>query len=238
MEFRDFLLEAGEKAGLSFSEKQLNQLVRYYELLVEWNQKMNLTAITEPQEVAVKHMIDSLSCYDETLFPQGASVIDVGTGAGFPGMVLKIYRPDLQLTLLDSLNKRLTFLKTLQTELDLGPIEFIHGRAEDAGRDKKLRDRFAVVVSRAVARLNVLTEYCLPFAAPGGFFLALKGRDAKAEAKEASRALTLLGGKIETVKQVFLPELTDERFVVIVKKTAKTPQAYPRRPVSIEKKPL
>lgn len=175
MEFRDYLQEAAEAYGLCLTERMVEQFTLYYELLLEWNEKINLTAITEPKEVAIKHMIDSLSCLDEKVFPDGASVIDVGTGAGFPGIPLKIFRPDLKLTLLDSLNKRIKFLQEVVDRLELSEVQCIHARAEEGARNKALREKFDVAVSRAVARLQVLAEYCIPFVRVGGYFVALKG---------------------------------------------------------------
>lgn len=162
MMFRDEMKRAAEDFGLALSETQLAQFTRYYELLVEWNEKMNLTAITEEHEVAVKHMVDSLSAYDPALFNGAVSIIDVGTGAGFPGLPLKIFCPDAKLTLMDSLNKRVNFLQTVVDELGLEGVDCVHARAEEGARMKKYREQFDLAVSRAVARLPILCEYCLP----------------------------------------------------------------------------
>ena len=170
MKFAALLAKVAVEAGISITEAQLAQFHTYYQLLTEWNQKVNLTAIIEPEEVAIKHMIDSLSCYDTALFVPGCSVIDVGTGAGFPGVPLKILRPDISLTLLDSLNKRVAFLQELTTALPLTKTTCIHARAEDAGRRLQLRARFDIATSRAVARLNVLAELCLPLVKVGRLF--------------------------------------------------------------------
>ena len=195
---------------------------RYYELLTEWNKKFNLTAITEKNEVYVKHFEDSLLGKD--FIPQGASLCDVGSGAGFPGVVLKIVRPDLQLTLMDSLNKRVEFLKMLLQELELDG-ECLHMRAEDAAKTT-LRESFDVVTARAVARLNTLSEYCLPLVRVGGSFLAYKA-DAAEECKESEAAIRILGGRIE---QVVHKELSDgqKRTIIEVKKIKETPKKYPR----------
>lgn len=238
MGFQEFLFHAAKLAGFSLTSQQLNQLEKYYQLLISWNEKMNLTAITEPEEVAVKHMVDSLLGYDANWFPQKAKVIDVGTGAGFPGLVLKIFRPDLRLTLLDSLNKRLVFLAEVIDSLGLSEVELIHDRAEDAARKPELREQFAIATSRAVARLNVLSEYCLPFVQKGGYFLAFKGREAREELAEATRSISLLGGKATEIRPVILPELDAERFILAIQKKQSTPKTYPRRPAAIEKKPL
>lgn len=236
--FTLYLRQAAIDYGIKLNEEQLSAFSRYYQLLVEWNEKMNLTAITEPQEVAVKHMIDSLSCYDAAFFAHNAKVVDVGTGAGFPGIPLKIYRPDLQLTLVDSLNKRLTFLQCVITELGLTDVVAVHARAEEGARKKELRDKFDVALSRAVARLNVLSELCLPFVAPGGCFIALKGAQYEEEANEARQAISLLGGKLIKTQPVKLPGLDDKRAVLYIRKERPTPGTYPRKPGTPEKKPL
>ncbi|SDF54273.1 16S rRNA (guanine(527)-N(7))-methyltransferase RsmG [Sporolituus thermophilus] len=238
MSFAEYLTEAASSYGLVLSPAQVAAFDRYFHLLIAWNEKMNLTAITDAREVAVKHMIDSLSCYDAGVFAPGCSVIDVGTGAGFPGIPLKIYRPDIKLTLLDSLNKRLLFLREVVNQLGLADVEVVHARAEEAGRAKGRREYYQVAVSRAVARLNVLAELCLPLVAVGGHFVALKGAQYEEEAAEAGRAIGLLGGEIAAVRPVRLPQLADKRAVIYIKKTASTPPAYPRRPGMPEKKPL
>jgi len=236
--FREVLIQAASEYGLLLAEKQIIAFTRYFETLVEWNEKVNLTAITAPQDVAIKHMIDSLSCYDEAIFKQGASIIDVGTGAGFPGLPLKIFRPDLKLTLFDSLNKRILFLQAVAEILGITDINFIHSRAEDGGKSKQLRERYDIAVSRAVAKLNVLCEWCLPFVAVGGFFIALKGSQYSLEVDESQRALQLLGGEITKVQNIKLPGLDDGRAVIYIKKIKSTPLVFPRRPGMTEKNPL
>lgn len=236
--FKTYLEQAAGEYGIHLSPLQLDQMTAYYGLLVEWNEKINLTAITEPREVAVKHMIDSLSCYYENYFPQGCQVIDVGTGAGFPGVPLKIYRPDIQLTLIDSLHKRLVFLRHLVTELSLDPVVTIHSRAEEGGRNKELREQFDVVLSRAVARLNVLCELCLPFVKKGGHFIALKGAQQETELVEAQKAIEILGGTLVCVKPVRLPGFEEQRAVLYIRKDRHTPGTYPRKAGLPEKKPL
>ena len=238
MNFREEMDRAAIAYGLSLSEKQLEQFQQYYDLLVEWNEKMNLTAITDPREVAHKHMIDSIAGWDEKKLAGNASVIDIGTGAGFPGIPLKIFQPDLRLTLLDSLNKRVNFLRAVVEELGLAGVECIHGRAEDAARDKAFRERFDVVVSRAVARLRVLVEYCLPFARVGGIFLAWKGLQYREEAEEAKGAAKLLGGNDIKILEVHLPEMEDVRAILSIPKTRPTPGTYPRKAGIPIKKPL
>ena len=236
--FKQELRQAAESYGLPLTEEQLSRFERYYELLIEWNQKMNLTAITEPREVAVKHMIDSLSAWDDSLFSPEASLVDVGTGAGFPGIPLKILYPGLKLTLLDSLNKRIRYLQTVVDELGLTDVRCIHARAEEAARQKEYREQFDIAVSRAVARLPILAEYCLPFVKNGGIFAALKGMQYEQEAQEARKALGMLGGQLAAVHPVQLPGLEDKRAVIYVRKTGKTPAAYPRKAGTPEKNPL
>ena len=236
--FKQELRQAAESYGLPLTEEQLSRFERYYELLIEWNQKMNLTAITEPREVAVKHMIDSFSAWDDSLFSPEASLVDVGTGAGFPGIPLKILYPGLKLTLLDSLNKRIRYLQTVVEELGLTDVRCIHARAEEAARQKEYREQFDIAVSRAVARLPILAEYCLPFVKKGGIFAALKGMQYEQEAQEARKALWMLGGQLAAVHPVQLPGLEDKRAVIYVRKTGKTPAAYPRKAGTPEKNPL
>ena len=225
-----------KKIGIELSDIQAEQFERYYELLIEWNEKINLTRITDREEVALKHFADSLTLVKHYEIKQNAKVIDVGTGAGFPGIPLKILRPDISLTLLDSLNKRLNFLSTVCSEIGID-AELVHSRAEDGGRNPKLRESYDLAVSRAVARLNVLSEYCLPFVKVGGAFAAMKGPDAEEEIKEAENAVKILGGK--TIKSDFF-ELGSAggRTIVIAEKLSKTPRAYPRQSSKIKSKPL
>lgn len=236
--FQEEMKKAAAGYGLTLSEEQLRQFTRYYELLIEWNEKMNLTAITEEHEVAVKHMVDSLTAYDTSLFQDGVSVIDVGTGAGFPGLPLKIFCPGIKLTLMDSLNKRVKFLQTVVTELGLQNVECVHARAEEGARNKKYREQFDLAVSRAVARLPILCEYCLPFVKRGGHFLALKGRAFAEEVAEAQKAIKVMGGSHTEVREVHLPDLEDKRAIIIVTKTMPTPKAYPRKAGTPAKNPL
>lgn len=238
MSFAEILKKAAEEYGISLSKTQLRQFDRYQELLVEWNQKMNLTALTEPKDVAIKHMIDSVSVYDEKWFSEGMSVIDVGTGAGFPGLPLKILCPSLKVTLLDSLNKRVKFLETVVSELGLSDIVCVHARAEEAARQKQYREKFDAVVSRAVARLPILAEYDLPFVRVGGFFAAMKGAKYEEEAEEAKKAVKLLGGGEPVLREIKLPGLEDKRGIIYIRKEKKTPSVYPRKAGTPEKNPI
>ena len=236
--FIEEMKKAAAGYGIELSEKQLEQFNRYYELLVEWNKVMNLTAITEPHEVAVKHMIDSLTAYDASLFTEGATVIDVGTGAGFPGLPLKIFAPGIKLTLMDSLNKRVKFLQTVVDELGLQDVACVHARAEEGARNKAYREQFDIAVSRAVARLPILAEYCLPFVRRGGHFLALKGMQYQEEEQEAVKAIKVMGGSETQTRPVKLPGLEDVRAVIDITKGMPTPKAYPRKAGTPAKNPL
>lgn len=236
MTFAEILAARGAEAQLSFTEEQLAQFTRYYELLVETNKVMNLTAITEPEEVAVKHMVDSLLAYEDGM--QGKTLVDVGTGAGFPGVPLKIYCPSLMVTLVDSLGKRLRFLEQVIDELGLKGIRCEHLRAEDAGRSKKHREQYDYVTARAVARLSVLSEYCLPLAKKGGQFIALKGSRFAEEIEEGEAAVKILGGKIISAEPVKLPGLDDGRAIIKIAKIKATPAQYPRKAGTPEKQPL
>lgn len=236
--FQDILVQAATEYGITLAVDQVVAMDTYYQLLLEWNEKMNLTAITEPQEVAVKHMVDSLSCYRSELFTPGVSLIDVGTGAGFPGLPLKIFQKDIKLTLMDSLNKRLNFLRQVIDELKLEGVNTVHARAEEGGKNKQHREQYQLAVSRAVARLNVLSELCLPFVAVGGYLIALKGAQYEEEVKEASTAVKMLGGNIQDIRPIKLPGLMDKRAVIYIEKVKPTPVTYPRKAGTPEKKPL
>lgn len=222
---------------ITLTEDQYEQFQKYFELLAEWNEKMNLTAITDESGVALKHFADSLSLLNFVDIPQNSSLADVGTGAGFPGVVLKIARPDIKLTLIDSLNKRLVFLGEVCAQLGI-EAELIHSRAENGARDEKLRESFDFAVSRAVARMNVLSEYCLPYVKVGGAFCAMKGAQANEEFKESLNAINTLGGKLENKYFFELPENGGERAIAVVRKVKNTPQKYPRQSGKIKAKAL
>ena len=235
-EFQKILADSARLAGFELTDLQLQQFDKYYEMLVETNKVMNLTALTEPQDVAVKHIVDSLMAYAD-YFP-GKVLADVGTGAGFPGIPLKIYCPALKVVLIDSLAKRLNFLQRVIDELGLKDIECVHLRAEDAGKNVTHREKYDIVTARAVARLSVLSEYCLPLVKVGGMFVALKGAKYKEEIAAAGKALNVLGGKLVKAHQVELPGLDDGRAVVTIKKVKPSPKAYPRKAGLPEKNPL
>ena len=234
---KDLLLNFIKDYKITLTENQYEQFQKYFELLVEWNEKMNLTAITDESGVALKHFADSLSLLNFVDIPQNSTLADVGTGAGFPGVVLKIASPDIRLTLIDSLNKRLVFLNEVCSQLGID-AELIHSRAEDAARDEKLRESFDFVASRAVARMNVLSEYCLPYVKVGGAFCAMKGAQANEEFKESLNAINTLGGKLENKYFFELPENGGERAIAVVRKVRNTPQKYPRQSGKIKAKAL
>lgn len=218
-----------ESLGVNLTEGQIEDFLIYYEMLVEWNQKMNLTAITEYDDVMKKHFVDSMSlvkAYDVT---KKASVIDVGTGAGFPGLVLKIAFPKLQITLLDSLNKRVQFLDAVIDKLGLSEVETIHGRAEDFAKPGKLRGKFDLCVSRAVANLSTLSEYCLPFLKVNGLFISYKSEKVFEEAAAAEKAISVLGGKMKEQIEFQLPDSDIYRNLVVIEKRKETPGKYPRK---------
>lgn len=234
---KDLLQNYIKDYKITLTENQYEQFQKYFELLVEWNKKMNLTAITDESGVALKHFADSLSLLNFVDIPQNSSLADVGTGAGFPGVVLKIARPDIKLTLIDSLNKRLVFLGEVCAQLGI-EAELIHSRAEDGARDEKLRESFDFAVSRAVAKMNVLSEYCLPYVKVGGAFCAMKGAQANEEFKESLNAINTLGGKLEKKYFFELPENGGERAIAVVRKVKNTPQKYPRQSGKIKAKAL
>ena len=231
------LSDCAQTAGFDLATPQLEQFRQYADLLVEWNQKMNLTAITEPSEIVTKHFIDSL--YGLPYLPNGGTLIDVGTGAGFPGIPLKIARPDISLTLLDSLNKRLTFLNEVVRALALPDVKTIHSRAEEGATKKSpLREKFAVATSRAVAQLTAVAEYCLPYVKVGGVFLAYKGGDVEEECKQAKNAVKTLGGDIRDIVSYTIPTTDITHTVVVIEKIKETADIYPRQQGKISKKPL
>lgn len=221
---------------LPCGEKQAEEFDRYAGLLAEWNQKINLTAILEPEEICIKHFLDSVLLLSAAEPEAGASLIDVGTGAGFPSVPCKILRPDLRLTLLDSLNKRVRFLQLLSQELGQENVA-VHGRAEELGRKAEYREQFDLATARAVAHLRELAEYCLPFVKPGGCFAALKGYEVEEELAQAEKAIRLLGGEVESMKKYDLPQ-GNRRAIVLIRKISQTPTKYPRLSAKIKKEPL
>ena len=226
--FEEILAARAAEAGIPLTAEQIGQFSVYHEMLLDWNTRMNLTALTAPEDVAVKHIIDSLTAYDAALFDGARTLIDVGTGAGLPGIPLAVYAPHLTVTLLDSLNKRVRFLTEVTAAMGLQNVRCIHARAEEAARTAEHRAAYDIAVSRAVARLPVLLEYTLPFVRVGGTLLALKGRAYAEEQKEARRAAEVLGGGCIMARPVHLPGLDDVRAILTVTKERQTPAAYPR----------
>ena len=224
--------------NLALDERQLAQFEIFYKRVIEWNEKINLTAITDEKEFAIKHIIDSLSVWDEKIFSDTKKVIDVGTGAGFPGIPLKIFKPQLEIVLLDSLAKRVEFLKKIVAELELQNVICLHGRAEDFARQKNFREQFDLATSRAVARLNTLSEYCVPFVKVGGKFAAMKSKKFQEEISEAKSAIKILGGGKINFAEKFLPDLSDVRAVIYIDKIKSTPKNFPRKAGTPSKNPL
>lgn len=233
---KTLLKTESDKIGVILDDRAIDRLDLYAEMLVETNKTLNLTAITDPTEIVYKHFIDSLSLLTCIDFQEGAKVIDVGTGAGFPGVVLLIARPDLKMTLLDGTNKRLVFIQNVLDALNLD-ADVVHMRAEIAGKDTKYREQFDIATARAVASLNVLGEYCMPFVKVGGIFAPMKSAKTDEEVKSAKGAIKLLGGRIDKINELNINNC-GERYVIITKKISQTPPKYPRASAQISKKPL
>lgn len=236
MNREEFIKEEIGKAGVEITDEQANQFLKYYEMLVEKNKVMNLTAITDFEDVVRKHFADSLSIAAHFDLNSVKTMIDVGTGAGFPGMPIKIIYPQIETVLADSLQKRLKFLDEVVENLNLDGISTVHGRAEDLARKKEYREAFDLCASRAVARLSTLSEYCLPFVKEGGYFLSYKAGNCREEIDDAKRAIRLLGGQIEHIDRFELDGM--ERCLIAIKKVRRTPALYPRKAGTPSKKPL
>lgn len=235
-EWKNLLIEQCSKLNVEIDEKKREQFYNYMQILVKWNENINLTAITEPKEVLQKHFIDSL-----TILPyieENKTIIDVGTGAGFPGIPVKIAKESTNVVLLDALNKRLNFLNEVINDLELKNIETIHARAEEAGKNKNLRENFDIAVSRAVAPLNILVEYLLPLVKIGGKCICMKGSNIEEEVKNSKKAIDMLGGEIEKIDEFVLPDSDIKRRVIVIKKIKETPNKYPRKPGTPSKEPL
>lgn len=233
---KQLLLNGCRGFDIELPQAAPEKLDKYAELLVEWNEKMNLTAITEPRDIVFKHFVDSLLLLKAVELPQGATLIDVGTGAGFPSMPVKIAREDLKVTMLDSLQKRLNFLSEVNDQLNLD-CTFVHSRAEDGGKQKNLREKFDFATARAVANLRDLAEYCLPYVKVGGCFVSLKGPGAEEEVKEAKNAIATMGGKVEKIISFELPD-DGIRNIVVIRKISQTPPQFPRTAAKMAKKPI
>lgn len=238
MKYFEMLKAACEKENLEFNETMYNQFIEYKELIKEWNQKINLTAITEDDEIMQKHFVDSIKVFDFPFVKNAKRVIDIGTGGGFPGIPMKIVNPESEIVLLDSLNKRINFLNLVIEQLGLEKITTIHGRAEDFAQDSTYRENFDLAVSRAVANLTVLLELCLPYVKVGGYFVALKGPAIDDEIKNAETALRVLGGTIEKIIEVDIEGSDLKHNLLVVKKIKNTAKKYPRKAGMVTKNPI
>lgn len=235
-EFKDIFEKYAEEINIEVNTEQIDKFYKYMNLLLEWNEKINLTAIIEPKEVILKHFIDSLTIQKH--IKDNSYLVDVGTGAGFPGIPLKILRNDINIVLLDSLNKRINFLNEVCNSLDLKNIIAIHSRAEEFARNKKYRERFDVVTSRAVANLSTLSEYMLPLTKIGGLCICMKGKEVDEELKSAKKAISVLGGTLKSKEEFFLNAEEISRNVILLEKVKSTPSKFPRKAGTPSKEPL
>lgn len=238
MEYKEFekeIIKNGKKIGLDIAEKESKNLYKYMLLMLEWNENVNLTAITEEKEIIYKHFIDSLSV--NKYLTNKEKIMDIGTGAGFPGIPLKIFNEDLNFILVDSLNKRINFLEEVKNELNLNKLELVHARAEELAKNKNYREKMDIVVSRAVARLRILAEYMLPFVKKNGICICMKGPNIEEEIEESKKSLEILGGKIEKIEHIILPGDL-ERNIILIRKIKETPSRYPRKTGTPVKQPL
>lgn len=238
MEYFKLMKEASLEVGMELSEHQYEQFIKYMRLLQEWNEKINLTAITEDEEVIKKHFIDCIKAFKSDAIKNAKTIIDVGTGAGFPGLPIAIMNPNVQVTLLDSLNKRINFLNTVINNIGLKNVITIHSRAEDGARKPELREKFDVATSRAVANMAVLSEFCMPYIKVGGHFVALKGPAIEEELKDGQKAIAVLGGELKEIIEVNIEESDLKHNIVEIKKINKCSKVYPRKAGTINKKPI
>ena len=235
-EFSDLMIDYGKEINIVFTEEQLQKFYQYMNLLIEWNEKINLTAIVEPKEIILKHFIDSLTIIK--YIEPNKSVIDIGTGAGFPGIPVKIMREDLDITLLDSLNKRIHFLNEVIQKLELKNITAVHARIEEYAKNKQYREKFDVATSRAVANLTTLSEYMLPMVALKGMAICMKGSEISEEISKSKNSIKILGGEIVHIEEFTLPKSDYKRNLIMIEKTKQTPSKYPRKPGIPSKEPL
>lgn len=226
----DILIKGLKEIGIDPSGDAVEKLFKYKDILLEWNERINLTAIVEEKEIYIKHFLDSATCVSTGYLKAGMSAIDVGTGAGFPGIPVKLLMSEIDLTLLDSLNKRISYLKDACSRLDISNVELVHSRAEEAGARALYREKYDIALSRAVAPMNILMEYCLPFVKVNGYFLCQKGPNCEDELKEAQRAIKTLGGEVAEVKSFMLPFSDIKHYIIVVAKKQNIPSKYPRKP--------
>ena len=235
-EFKEIMKNYSNKLDINLSEIQVNQFYNYMNLLLEWNKVMNLTGITDPKEIIIKHFIDSLTVINK--IDNKNTIIDVGTGAGFPGIPIKIIFPETKVVLLDSLNKRINFLNEVIEKLKLKSIETVHGRAEDYGRDKKYREKFDIAIARAVAPLNILLEYLMPFVKVNGKCICMKGANTNEELKNSKKAINVLGGNLISIDEFTIPDTEFKRNIIEIKKINCLVEQYPRKAGTPTKNPL
>lgn len=235
------LIDGAQKIGINLNKEQIKKFSQYLELLIQWNQKINLTSLKTPQEIIIKHFLDSISCikvFDKYIDIEGISIIDVGTGAGFPGIPIKIVCPSINLSLLEARKKKTIFLEKIVEEMNFQRVEILNGRAEAFGKCPDYREKYDIALSRAVALLSTLSEYCLPLIRVGGLFVAQKGRSYKEEIDKALKTVQLLGGELIGVENVRIPFVNQERYLLVIKKIKDTPSKYPRKEGLPQKRPL
>lgn len=238
MQYYDLMNEACERVGMEFNEEKYNKFMLYKDLLKEWNEKINLTAITEDEAIVKKHFIDCINAFELEEFKSAKTIIDVGTGAGFPGLPLAIMRDDVQITLLDALNKRINFLNIVINSLGLKNVKTIHARAEEGSRQKELREKFDIATSRAVANMSMLSEFCMPYVKIKGYFIPLKGPSIEEELENGKNAVKILGGEIKEVREVKVEDTDLKHNLVVVRKIKTCGKTYPRNMGNIKRKPL
>lgn len=229
MKNRDKLIRDAEKINVFLDVFHVKQFEKYEEILLEWNEKINLTTITDEDEIITKHFVDSLYC--AKYMSGNEKIIDIGTGAGFPGIPLKIIFSNINLTLLDSLNKRCIYLKDVAEKLKMENVDIVHGRAEELGKDIKYREKFDIITARAVANMKVLSEYCIPFAKVGGKFICMKGSEYKDELNDARAQIGTLGGKVTDIEEIVLPDSDIKHSIIVIEKVRETPREFPRRKI-------
>lgn len=237
----NILIDGAQRLGINLNEGQIKKFSRYLDLLVQWNQKINLTSLKTPQEIIIKHFLDSISCIkviNKYIDSEGVNVIDVGAGAGFPGIPIKIICSSVRLSLLEARKKKTIFLEKVTEEMNFQQVKILNGRAETFGKGADHRERYDIAISRAVAHLNVLSEYCLPLVRVGGLFVAQKGRSYKKETEKSFKTIQVLGGEIIGAEKVRIPFINQERYLLVIRKIKETPSKYPRKEGLPQKRPL